>query len=75
MAAYTQYAEGKYGQPATRSGDAETWWQTPDQTTVLAWGETTALIVVGPDAATVEAVLNTSSATHLGGYCWRTRIA
>lgn len=59
VAAYGQYAEGKYGEPATRSGDVERWWQTPPQTTSLAWDGATVWIVVGPDAATVEKVLET----------------
>jgi hypothetical protein len=57
VAAYRQYAEGKYGGPASRTDQAELWWETPAQIAVLAWGNTTALIVLGPDLATVERVL------------------
>ena len=57
VAAYRQYAEGKYGGPAGASDPAALWWETPDQTAVLAWGEATALIVLGPDRATVDKAL------------------
>jgi hypothetical protein len=57
VAAYGQYAEGKYGGPATRTGQAELWWETPDQAAVLTWGDTNALIVLGPDPATAKKVL------------------
>jgi hypothetical protein len=55
--AYAQYAEGKYGGAATRSGESELWWETPVQTAVLTWSDATALIVLGPDPSTVERVL------------------
>jgi hypothetical protein len=57
VSAYAQYAEGKYGETATRSSESELWWETPAQTAVLTWSDATALIVLGPDAATVERVL------------------
>jgi hypothetical protein len=55
--AYTQYAEGKYGQAATQTGESERWWQTPDQTAVLAWEDTMVWIVLAPDSETVEQAL------------------
>jgi hypothetical protein len=58
VAAYTKYAERKYGQPATRSARAELWWELPSQTAVLAWNGTAALIVLGPDPETVARVLD-----------------
>jgi hypothetical protein len=58
VAAYTQYAEAKYGEAASRRGEAELWWETPAQTAVLAWGDTTVWIVLGPDRETVTRVLD-----------------
>jgi hypothetical protein len=57
VSAYAQYAGGKYHHPTTREDDMEQWWEMPSGTTVLAWGDTTALIILGPDPATVETVL------------------
>jgi hypothetical protein len=57
VTAYGLYAEGKYGVPASRTGDNEVWWETPDQTAVLAWDDTRVWIVLGPDAETVGTVL------------------
>ena len=54
--AYTGYAEAKYGQSGKRSGDA-IFWQTPDQTAYLGWNGANALIILGPDRATVDKVL------------------
>jgi hypothetical protein len=55
--AYGQYAEVKYGQSATRSGGGEIWWETRNQTACVAWVETRATVILGPDPATVAAVL------------------
>jgi hypothetical protein len=62
VAAYAQYAEAKYGEATSRRGEAELWWETPAQTTVLAWGDTAAWIVLGPDPETVTRVLDAISA-------------
>jgi hypothetical protein len=57
VTAYTQYAEAKYGEAASRRGEAELWWETPAQTAVLAWGDETVWIVLGPDPETVTRTL------------------
>jgi hypothetical protein len=57
VSAYRQYAENKYGQPPSRSAEAELWWETPAQAAVLTWGQDTALILLGPDPETVARVL------------------
>ncbi len=56
VAAYRQYAESKYGRPPSSEGEAEAWWDTA-QTAVLAWEGVAALLILGPDRATVEKVL------------------
>jgi hypothetical protein len=53
---YQQYATAKYGEPAGRREEGASWWETAGQVAVLAWGDTTAWIVLGPDLATVERV-------------------
>jgi hypothetical protein len=58
VTAYQAYAGEKYGQAATRSGETGVWWETPAQTAVLTWEETTVLVILGPDRATVEKVLS-----------------
>jgi hypothetical protein len=55
--AYLLYTELREGQPPTRSGEAETWWELPDHCVALTWGETNALIVIAPDVATADKVL------------------
>ena len=55
--AYVEYAVNKYGQPPSHQGQAELWWETADQVAALAWKDSSALIVLGPDLTTVEAVL------------------
>lgn len=57
VAAYRQYATGRYGQEPGRAESGEVWWQTPAQVTVLSWQADRTLIVVGPDVDTVERVL------------------
>lgn len=57
---YVEYAVNKYGQPPSHQGQAELWWETAEQVAVLAWKDTTALIVLGPNLATVERVLAAS---------------
>lgn len=57
VTAYRQYATGKYGQEPSRIGDGEVWWETAIQVTVLRWQAGRTLVVVGPNAATVERVL------------------
>jgi hypothetical protein len=59
VSAYSEYAEGKYGQTATRSGEDEIWWETAAQTTYLSWVENRVLVIVGSDPATVANVLGT----------------
>lgn len=56
--AYTQYAEARYGQPVTPTNDTEIWWETSTQAVVLTWADTTALLILGPDRAIVEKVLD-----------------
>lgn len=58
--AYEQYAEARYGQPVTLTNDTETWWETPTQAVVLTWADTTTLLILGPDRAIVEKVLEAS---------------
>ena len=55
--AYTEYAQAKYGQPGKRSGDAILW-ETPTQTAYLGWHGAGALVILGPDRATVDRVLS-----------------
>lgn len=55
VAAYTAYAMAKYGLAGSRSGDRLSW-DTAGQAATLAWAETTALIILGPDRATVDRV-------------------
>lgn len=57
VAAYRQYATGRYGQDPARAEGSLVWWQTASQVTALSWQADRTLVVVGPDAATVEAVL------------------
>jgi len=57
VAAYRQYAGGKYGRPPTGDDRAGVWWETAAQTAVLTWQEASALLILGPDRATVEKVL------------------
>jgi hypothetical protein len=54
--AYGQYATAKYGRPPDRTERAASWWETADQSAVLSWNDTTALVVLGPDPATVQTV-------------------
>jgi hypothetical protein len=55
--AYVEYAMGKYGQPPTEQGRSEMLWEAADQVAHLSWKDTTALLILGPDLATVETVL------------------
>ncbi len=57
VAAYRQYAEGKYDARPTRATASELWWETPDQTAVLTWEGNDALIILGPDPTIVGWVL------------------
>ena len=52
VSAYTQYAEAKFAQPATRISESELWWETPTQVAVLTWAGNTVLVLLGPDRAT-----------------------
>jgi hypothetical protein len=56
-ACYTAYAQAKYGQPGKHSGDTVLW-ETPNQTAYLGWNGAKALIILGPDRATVDKVLS-----------------
>jgi hypothetical protein len=58
VVAYRQYATAKYGQDPSRAESGAVWWQTPDQVTALRWSAAQTFLVVGPDAATVERVLD-----------------
>jgi hypothetical protein len=68
-AAYTQYADNKYGQPASRAGSGEFWWETPAQTTCLAWEGGRVVVILGPDPETVAKVLTVArrQATTMAG--------
>jgi hypothetical protein len=57
VSAYTQYAEFKFSQPATRSSESELWWETPSQVLVLAWAGNSVLAILGPDPEMVNQVL------------------
>jgi hypothetical protein len=57
VSAYTQYAEAKFSQPATRSSESEVWWETPSQVAVLTWRGTMVLAIFGPDSEMVAQVL------------------
>jgi hypothetical protein len=57
VAAYEQYATGKYQQPPARSKETQIWWETPTQTAVLTWGEDTALLILGPNPEIVARAL------------------
>lgn len=60
VTAYTGFKDAQYGAPASRSAEGQAWWETPRQTCVITWRDTTVLIITGPDAATVERVLQVS---------------
>jgi hypothetical protein len=60
VTAYTEFKDAQYGAPASRTAEGQAWWETPRQACVMTWGETTVLIITGPDAATVERVLQVS---------------
>ncbi len=53
--AYQGYAEAKYDQTGEADGDVLTW-DTAGQAATLAWADTTALVIVGSDRATVDVV-------------------
>jgi hypothetical protein len=61
--AYEQFAEAKYGQPASGTEDAQAWWDTPQQALILGWSDSGATVVLAPDMATATAV----AATLLAG--------
>jgi hypothetical protein len=52
--AYIQYAVDKYGQPPSEQGQSEILWEGAAQVAHLSWKDTTALLILGPDLATVE---------------------
>jgi hypothetical protein len=52
--AYIQYAVDKYGQPPTQQGSSEILWEAADQVAHLSWQDTSTLLILGPDLATVE---------------------
>jgi hypothetical protein len=57
--AYIEYAVNKYGQPPTEQGQSEILWEATDQVAHLSWKDTFALLILGPDLATVEKVRST----------------
>lgn len=57
VSAYTQYAEAKFSQPATRKSESEMWWETPSQAAVLSWRDNMVLAIFGPDTELVTQVL------------------
>jgi hypothetical protein len=54
--AYIQYAVGKYDQPPSHQGQSEILWEGTDQAAYLSWKGAFALLILGPDLATVEQV-------------------
>jgi len=57
IAAYTEYAQAKYGQPGEPKGNTILW-ETPSQTAYLGWTAERVLIILGPNQATVDKVLS-----------------
>jgi hypothetical protein len=57
VAAYSRYADEKYGGAATQSSESEYFWEEPVQAAVLSWGDTAAWIVLGPNTPVVQRVL------------------
>jgi hypothetical protein len=55
--AYTLFTEGRYQMTGEPAGQEQTWWETPFETTVVRWGDTSALVIIGPDRETVDVVL------------------
>jgi hypothetical protein len=54
--AYIEYAVSKYDQPPTHQGKSEILWEATDQAAYLSWKDAFALLILGPDLATVEKV-------------------
>jgi hypothetical protein len=59
--AYVEYAVDRYGQPPTEQGSSEILWETSDQVAHLSWKDTTALLILGPDLATAEKLIEATS--------------
>ena len=57
VAAWTQYATGKYRRPPSDKSQSELWWKTPSQTALLTWSHVTAAIILAPDQDLIEKVL------------------
>jgi len=55
--AYAAYAEGRFGHPADTTGSARQCWTGTADHLCLTWTSTGVTIVLGPDRATVESVL------------------
>lgn len=54
---YTVFTEGRYRMTGSPAGQQEIWWETPFETTVVRWGDTSALLILGPDRETVGMAL------------------
>jgi hypothetical protein len=55
--AYTTFTEGRYQMTGSPAAQDQTWWETPFGATVLGWGDTSALVIIGPDRETVSRAL------------------
>jgi hypothetical protein len=55
--AYRQYAEAKYRGVGHGTAAAQLWWEIPGEATLLTWKGDRAVVLVGPDAPTVQKVL------------------
>jgi len=58
-AAYTAFAQDKYGGPATSEDALGAWWQGENDVTLLAGGDRRVVIIVGPDQDTLQGVWQT----------------
>ena len=56
--AYTDYTEANEGLAPDKTGDPARWWKTEDRAILLTWRDARALIIIGPDAATIQEVLD-----------------
>jgi hypothetical protein len=57
--AYRQYAEASYRGVGQAQKEGELRWQAAEDVTLLTWQDDRVVIIVGPDTATVDAILST----------------
>ncbi|MGC9335958.1 MAG: hypothetical protein ACP5JJ_17565, partial [Anaerolineae bacterium] len=57
--AYRQYAEAKYRGVGHATAAAQMWWESIGESTLLTWEKDRAVVIAGPDIATVQKVLAT----------------